>query len=159
MTVKRLMQSSGLRVRVPSIATCKVIQDSLGFWIQRFGLRIPATGFWIPCQWNLDSGLQSLPGFRIPCAELRILESRIPFSTSKNFLNWDSRIRIYLTWDDKQMAEYFISQCFKRRTIKQVASCGQFQTRITRREELTSKKCNSGNRLPSLVSHGIEWPN
>ena len=60
------------------------------------------------------------------CAELRIPESRIPFSTSKDFLNWDSRIRIYLTWDDKQMVEYFISQFFKRRTIKQVASCGQF---------------------------------
>ena len=40
-------------------APCKVIQDSIGLWI-------PGTGFRITCQWNLDSGLQLLAGFRIP---------------------------------------------------------------------------------------------
>ena len=44
---------------------CKGIQEVLKF-------RIPRCGFWIPCagsrilgQWNLDSGFQSLGGFRI----------------------------------------------------------------------------------------------
>ena len=47
---------------------CKSSQDSLAEfdWIPGCALRIPGTGFWIPCQWNLDSGLQSLVGFRIP---------------------------------------------------------------------------------------------
>ena len=34
---------------------CKVIQDSLGFWIAR-------CGFGIPCRWNLDSGFQMNKG-------------------------------------------------------------------------------------------------
>ena len=64
---------------------CKLIQDSLKFWIPSCGFRIPGTGFWIPCQRNLDyellelnSGFQK-PGFR---------------STSKNSSN--SRIRVTL---------------------------------------------------------------
>ena len=48
------------------IATCKGIQDSLRFRIPRNGFRVPGTGFRILSQWNLDSGLQSLEGFRIP---------------------------------------------------------------------------------------------
>ena len=68
---------------------CKVIQDSLAFWI-------PLTlEFRILCQWNLDSGFQSLlglreffelysgfqsPGFRIPQAKVSwCLESGFPY--------------------------------------------------------------------------------
>ena len=43
---------------------------------------------------NLDSGFQSLEGFRIPSAGFRIPKPRIPDSTSKKFL--DSGIRIPL---------------------------------------------------------------
>ena len=43
---------------------------------------------------NLDSGFQSLVGFRIPSAGFRIPKPRIPDSTSKKFL--DSGIRIPL---------------------------------------------------------------
>ena len=64
---------------------CTLIQDSLKFSVSSCGFRIPGTGFWIPCQWNLDyellelnSGFQK-PGFR---------------STSKNSSN--SRIRATL---------------------------------------------------------------
>ena len=49
-------------------------------------------------QWNLDSGFQSLVGFRIPSAVFQIPKPRIPHSatnsTSKNVL--DSGIRISL---------------------------------------------------------------
>ena len=37
------------------------------------------------CQWNLDSRLQSLVGFRITWVVFRIPKPRIPDSTSKNF--------------------------------------------------------------------------
>ena len=37
------------------------------------------------CQWNLDSGFQSLVGFRIPRAVFRIPKPRIPDSISKIF--------------------------------------------------------------------------
>ena len=62
--------------------------------------------YWIPdsCQWNLDSGFESLVGFWIPYAVFRIPKPRIPDSTikispipdstSKNFP--DSGIRITL---------------------------------------------------------------
>ena len=62
---------------------CKLIQDSLKFWIPSCGFRIPGTRFWIPCQWNLGYELLELnsgfekPGFR---------------STSKNSSN--SRIGV-----------------------------------------------------------------
>ena len=53
---------------------------------------------------NLDSGFQSLVGFRIPSAGFRIPKPRIPDSTSTKFL--DSGIRIPLhgakTWDDRK---------------------------------------------------------
>ena len=37
------------------IASCKWIQDSLGFLIRHHGFRIPGTGFWILCQRSLYS--------------------------------------------------------------------------------------------------------
>ena len=70
------------------ITPCKEIQDSLGFWT-------PGTGFWILCQWNLDSGFLDLysgfhsHGFRIPEAKLLY-----PIFHELNFL--DSGIRIPL---------------------------------------------------------------
>ena len=45
--------------------------------------RIPSTGFRIYCEWNLDSGFQSLVGFRIPWAVHRIPKPRKPDSTAK----------------------------------------------------------------------------
>ena len=68
------------------IAQCKGIQDSLGFWIWRWGFRIPGTGFRIFCHWKLDSGFQILWSvFRIP-------KPKILDSTNKIFP--DSRIWI-----------------------------------------------------------------
>ena len=69
---------------------CKGIQDSLGFWIPRHGLRIPGTRF-IPCQWDLVFEFQSIIGFRITWAVFRIPEPRIPDSTSKFSRIQDSR--------------------------------------------------------------------
>ena len=43
--------------------------NGLRFWIPRLRFLISDTGFWILCQWNLDSGFQSLVGFRIPPAK------------------------------------------------------------------------------------------
>ena len=50
-----------------------------------FNILIPilGTGTRILCQWDLDSGFQSLVGFRIPCAVFRIPKPRVPVSTSK----------------------------------------------------------------------------
>ena len=46
---------------------CKLIQDSLKFWIASCGFRNPGTEFWIPCQWNLGYGLLELnSGFQKP---------------------------------------------------------------------------------------------
>ena len=42
-----------------TIAPCKGIQDSLGFWV-------PVPGFRILCQWKLDSGFQSLSDSGFP---------------------------------------------------------------------------------------------
>ena len=47
------------------VAPYKEIQDSPGLWIPCRRFQIPATGFRILCQWNLDSGFQNA-GFRIP---------------------------------------------------------------------------------------------
>ena len=44
----------------------KLMPDSLGLLILRYGIWTPGTGFWIPYQWDLDSGIQSLVGFQIP---------------------------------------------------------------------------------------------
>ena len=67
----------GTELKVP-VAQCKGIQDTFGFWVLRRGFQIPGSRFWILSQWDLDSGFQSLKGFRIP-------KSRIPDSSGKNF--------------------------------------------------------------------------
>ena len=54
------------------------------------------------CQWNLDSGFQSLVGFRIPWAVVQIPKPRIPDSMSKNFP--DCGIRIPLPWAIRRKA-------------------------------------------------------
>ena len=64
-----------------SVAQCKGIQDTFGFWI-------PDSGYSI-----LDSFSVGL-GFRIPWVVFRIPKSRIPDSTNKNFP--DSGISISL---------------------------------------------------------------
>ena len=64
--------------------------NGLRFWIPRLRFLISDTGFWILCQWNLDSGFQSLVGFRIPPAKFprfriphaktsQITESEFPY--------------------------------------------------------------------------------
>ena len=64
----------------PVFAPCKGIQNSLGFWIPHHWFRIPFTWFRILCQLNLDSGFQSLVGFRIPWVVFQIPTPRIPDS-------------------------------------------------------------------------------
>ena len=80
-------------LKVP-VAQCKGIQNTFGFWIPRRGFQIPGSRFWILSQWDLDSGFQSLKGFRIPWVVFRIPKSRIPDSSGKNFP--DSGISISL---------------------------------------------------------------
>ena len=63
------------------VTLCKEIQDSLGFCIPHRGFQIPGIEFPIPCQWNLDSGFQSLAEFRISWAEFRISNSTRTNST------------------------------------------------------------------------------
>ena len=70
--------------KVFSITPYKEIQDSLGFWIPRCGFRIPEVLDSSFCQWNLNSGFQSLVGFRTPWAVFRIPKTRISDSTNKN---------------------------------------------------------------------------
>ena len=59
-----------------SIAPCKGIQDSLGFWIPCCGFRIPGTGFRIPKR----AGFHFFPGFNaflrtsFSCSNLAILK-------------------------------------------------------------------------------------
>ena len=59
-----------------------ISQHTLGwFWI-------PCTEFSISCQWNLDSGFQSLAGLLISCAGFRIPKPRIPDFTNKTFRDY-----------------------------------------------------------------------
>ena len=55
-----------------SVAPCKGIHDSLGFWIPPCGFRIPSTGFRIPGQWIPDSKKGWIPIFFCFNAFLRI---------------------------------------------------------------------------------------
>ena len=61
-------------------------KKSLGFWIPHRGFWIQGTGFRILCHWNVDSGFQSVVGFRILelNSEFQFSKSRIPDCASKN---------------------------------------------------------------------------
>ena len=54
-----------VKVVLSSPHTCEGIQGNLGYKIPLRGIWIPGTGFRVLCQWNVDSRLQSLVGFRI----------------------------------------------------------------------------------------------
>ena len=59
-----------------------LIQDNFGFWIHPIWTLdswdwIRDSGFWRPCQWNLDSGFQSSGVFRIPWAQFNKQDSTI----------------------------------------------------------------------------------
>ena len=65
----------------PDVRESKTFLNS-GFHVTDSGFRIPGTGIRILCQWNLDSGFQSLVGFQIPRAVFRIPKPRTPDSTA-----------------------------------------------------------------------------
>ena len=61
-------------------------------------IRIPGTGLLVLCQWNLDSGFQSLVGVRIRWAVFRIPKAKIPGCTSKISGSWIPNAKISRTW-------------------------------------------------------------
>ena len=76
-----------------SITPSKEIQDSLGFWIPHCWFRIPGTGFRILCQWNFDSGFQSLVRLQIPRSKVQ----NSGFHNSK--ISWIQRLAFSLQAD------------------------------------------------------------
>ena len=78
-------------------APCKVIQDSLGFWISDTGFRINSLSVVLGFQIPIAAGFRmARVEFWIPKIKFRIPKPRIPNSTSKRlpgFRNAD-----YLTW-------------------------------------------------------------
>ena len=117
---KRFVCTTIFRKLMTSFASCKRIHDSLGFWM-------PGTGFEILSQWKLQSSFQSLEGFRISCAVLRIPKprisdlttqiSRIPNSTAEISRTWNPDSRM---WSDKSLERvmsplllsfYHVSSC------------------------------------------------
>ena len=80
-----------------TLAPCKGFQDSLGFWIQCRGFRIPGTGFQSSSV-ELGILIPIILGFQIPWAVFRIPKPRIPPFHKHEFpafRNSDS-----LTWGD-----------------------------------------------------------
>jgi len=65
-------------------ASCKWIQDSLGFLIQHHGFQIPRTGFCILCQWSFDSNCGYADSL---CCILDNFKARDYVFDGKNFLN------------------------------------------------------------------------
>ena len=79
---------------------CKGIQDSLGFWIPRCGLRIPGTGFQYL---SVELGLL-IPIFsRIPDSLSCIPDSKTPYSGFHKQKCLGFRSPDPITWDEKQL--------------------------------------------------------
>ena len=118
--VEPLGQRIDCRLRNSIFAPCRLIQDSLDWteldWIPGCGFRIPGTGFRILCQWNLDSRLQSLVGFRVRLASFRTPKPRVPDPTGKNFSASGIRVTLYrATRQRKKIPFFFLFSCFPSR--------------------------------------------
>ena len=96
---------------------CKVIQDSLIFWIPRRGFWIPDNGFGILCQWNLDSGF----GFRIPIVR-GILHSFSCISDSANENSSIPGIRIPLNGAKCSSLVIYSSEMVGYETVKMMSA-------------------------------------
>ena len=120
---------------------------------------------WIPdCQWNMDFGFRSLPGFRIPWAVLRIPKPRIPDSTSKNFpnsLTWSytnwifSRVSASIGVDRFSFSFMFCFPNTEHVIFTREFACGVFilKSYAPEQEEMWKKK------VPWRKSHGLRWKN
>ena len=82
-----------------SIAPCKGIHDSLGFWIPPCGFRIPGTwyrylsvehGFWILIISGIANSLRCIPDFKTEIHKQNFLRFRIPQEKFPGFRNSDS---------------------------------------------------------------------
>ena len=93
--------------RVPTLATCKEVQDSLGFCIPGAGFRILSVnlGFWIPGSLNCNQ------------------DSKTQGSTSKTFP--DSRIWILLTWGETSQCSRSKGLLMGRRRLQAGGWCGE----------------------------------
>ena len=74
---------------------------------------------------KLDSGFQSLVGFRILSAGFRIPKPRIPDSTSKKFLDSGIRIPLHGAFNRQSLMSLYSETCIKRtpsikRTVDEV---------------------------------------
>ena len=83
-----LFQSS--KKLLPHIRESRTVLDS-GFHAVDSGFQVLDSSL---CQWNVDSGFQSLVGFPIPWAVLRIPKPMVPDSVSKHFPD-------FFTWGGK----------------------------------------------------------
>ena len=120
---------------------------------------------WIPdCQWNVDFGFRSLPGFWIPWAVFRIPKPRIPDSTSKNFSN--SLTWSYTNWIFSGVSasigvdrfSFSFMFCFPNTEHVMFTwefACGVFilKSYAPEQEEMWKKK------VPWRKSHGLRWKN
>ena len=78
----------------------------------------------ILCQWNLDSGFQSLVGFRIHWAVFTIPKPRIPDSRIRNFPG--SGIRIHFVWPSFVYflaVHYYITPHWPRQSLPTFSPC------------------------------------
>ena len=77
---KYLYRDSSVSIVLPHVKESKTVLDS-GFHAVDSGFQVLDSSF---CQWNLDSGFQSLVGFQNPWAVFQIPKPRIPDRKSKN---------------------------------------------------------------------------
>ena len=83
-----------------SVAPCEVVLDSLCFWIPRYLFRTIGSGFRIPGQWNLDSGFQSLAGFRIYSSLFLLYCTVITFGLFVSLVSCSLSLQLTLLFQD-----------------------------------------------------------
>ena len=134
-TLRSICQSlNNLVIPLSHRVPCKVIQDSLGFWIPRCGFQIPSTRFLIFLSVKVGYRFPMSVGFQIPLAEYRIPKPSIPDFAGKNFA--DSRFHKpkiprlrnldWFTWASRFLRIYIQLTCVTNVLVTERRTIGLF---------------------------------
>jgi len=137
-------------------ATCKVIQDSLGFWNPRCGFRIPGNGFWIPCVILLREKFLQFDGLRAVVFQLNLKYLHVKMTNLFWVIVWTNNSMI-CTWCLACVSLVIFQNCLKFTYNNFEISLVVFFPNITSNHAITYTNFDFGFQSLGIAEFQLPW--